>query len=243
MIPCIGTAIINRPDLWVRLGMSIDFPVGEFRTINNGCIDLQAIQNPSIQRIEIVNPGANLSCAGGWNALMSHAFDHSDYDCILIVGNDIAFAPGDLQFYWQAFLDFPQADFLFGIHSFSNFMVKRSGWEKVGAADENFELAYCEDGDYWRRIHLSGAKAMHVAGLRTIHEGSATIKSDPAWQRLVKAQQELNWNYYSAKHGCPKFSSGQETFTTPFNQGGPINEWRLSPERLTRPHFFPKWPI
>jgi GT2 family glycosyltransferase len=254
----IGIPILNRVDLLERCVRSIDYPVGALVIVNNGCIDaLESkvaqwkAENANIGTWYVYQPGANIGVAGGWNVLLHHVFKpggalipytsphpvKETVGSILICGNDIAFAEGDLQIFDKTLEDFPEADFIFGNHSYSNFLVKRSGYDKVGTFDESIYSAYLEDGDSWSRIIRTGAKAIHAAGLRSHHEGSATINSDAQLKAKVQAMQAKNWEYYSRKWGCPKWSSGKETFQTPFNRGGPVNEWALSPERLSQPHY------
>lgn len=241
MIPCIAIPALNRPDLLRRCIESIDFPIGTLLIIDNGGVFSDA-DTSSLPRgegeIHHAKMHGNLGFAGSCNFAMDHTFSTLGRDAVLIVGNDIEFAPGDLAIFWQTVIDFPAADFVYGNHSFGNFLVKRSGFEKVGWFDENYELGYCEDGDFWRRLILSGAKAIHAAGLHAKHEGSATINSDKALKRVVQAQQDRNWDYYSRKWGCPKFSHAKETFASPFNDINiGLNSWTLSAERQTRPHY------
>lgn len=234
MIPCIGVALYNRPDLWARLVHSIDFPVGELRTVNNGSVPLPTIENPNIKSQSVENFGVNVGTSGAWNAIMSYALEHGTCSCVLICGNDLAWAPGDLDRMWQTYLDFPEADFIFGNHSFSNFLVKRSGFEKVGWFWEELYPAYWEDGDFWTRIIRTSAKAIHAAGLHATHEGSATIKSDTAIARLSNGRFQHNARLYADKWG---YANKVETFATPYNRGGNVNEWQLSEERMKLPYF------
>lgn len=236
-LPALGIAIYNRPDLLAQCLRSVDYPVNTIVLVNNG--GLRGLRELHYQEPHVIEPGCNLGVAGAWNAILEHVFVQLKLDSVLICGNDITWAPGDLERVMATVRDFPEADCIFGNHAFSNFLVKRSGWEKLGAFDENIEIAYLEDSDYWQRIrHTPGVKAMHAAGLRAQHGGSQTIASDPDLARRSSAQHGRNWKYYGAKWGCPPHSHAAETFTTPFGRGGPVNEWRLEGERLTRPHWF-----
>lgn len=217
---------------------SIDFPVKRLLVIDNGsqfnpADDLTQL-SPSIDTAIIQHNTDNLGFAGSCNFAMDHAFNVLGRNAVLIVGNDVAFAPGDLAIFWQTLLDHPQADFVFGNHSFGNFFVKRSGFEKVGWFWEELYPAYWEDGDFWTRIMRSGAKAIHAAGLRAIHEGSATIKSDATIARLSNGRFQHNARLYAEKWG---YVNKVETFATPYNRGGNVNEWQLSEERMKLPYF------
>lgn len=252
MIPALGIAVYNRLDLLEACIKSIDHPVEELIIVNNGCLPglepdsgfmslLEA--NGHIGTFNLITPKVNLGVAPAWNAIQHEVFLTGQKTSVLICGNDIEWAPGDLEIFANTVRDFPEADFVFGNHSYSNFLIKASGWNKIGGFDENIELAYLEDGDHWQRIIRTPAKAIHAAGLRAKHEGSATIKSDKDVAARSARQHDLNWDYYSRKWGCAKWSSGAETFATPFNQGGPINVWKLDIERRKRPHFYPYNPI
>ncbi len=243
MITALGIAFYNRPDLLKRCIESVDHPVGTLIVVNNGSNkELSALvgemRNDRIARRVVAEPNRNLGVAGAWNLIQEQVFHINGLDSVLICGNDIQWMPGDLEIFARTVEEFPQADFVFGNHSYSNFLVKRSGFKRIGYFDENIEMAYLEDSDHWQRIIRTPAKAIHAAGLRALHEGSATIKSDAAYQAVVGAQHEKNWSYYSRKWGCPLWSSGKESFATPWNEpDAAINEWQLTGDRLNRPHF------
>jgi hypothetical protein len=233
MIPCIACALYNRKDLYQRLISSIDFPVEWLFTANNGQISLHDLKHPGfVQGIgEEVNE-VNFGCSGGWNQSMDFAFTQKGLDSVFIVGNDVEFHPGDLQRLEQAIIDFPEADFIFGNHSYSNFLVRRSGFDKVGWFDENFFPAYFEDSDHWRRIIRTKAKACHATGMHSKHEGSATIKSDCALRARNEITFAKNREYYYRKWGM------NEDYEHPFNDPViPVNYWKLSDERMRQPHF------
>lgn len=238
MIPALATAYVNHHDLLVRLLLSIaDYEFGHKIVVNNSDKSLVAAGG------DVIGLGMNVGFAGAVNMICDRVFNQLSLPWVLIVGSDIEFAPGDLKIFEDTVNDHTAADFVFGNHSFGNFIIKRSGWEKVGAMDENFFPAFLEDGDLWRRMQLSGAKSIHCAGLRGTHTGSASVKDDNEFSRWVKDRQRINWGYYSRKHGCPEWSSGAETFASPFNKGGPVNAWKLSEERMEEPHYFSSNPI
>jgi GT2 family glycosyltransferase len=255
MIPALGIAFYNRFDLLRRCLESVDHPVEHLFLVNNGPYHaahapqrglenvVREVANPLIANVDIVNAGRNLGVAGAWNHMQWNAFESRHLNGLLLCGNDITWQSGDLAIFAKTVEEFPEADFVFGNHSYSNFYIRRSGWDKVGAFDENIEMAYLEDSDHWQRIlRTPGVKAIHAAGLRALHEGSATIKSDAEYAARVSAQHDRNWTYYARKWGCPKWSSGAETFKTPFDQGGPINDWKLDAARQLRPHYFKENP-
>lgn len=233
MIPCIGSAFYNRRDLLQKLISSIDVEVKWFYTANNGQQSLHELKFPDL--VKNVGEGvndSNLGCGGGWNQILNHAFIDKNLDSVFIVGNDIEFHPGDLSRMEQAVTDFPEADFIFGNHSFSNFLVKRSGFEKFGWFDENFYPAYWEDGDAWMRMKRNKSiKTIHATGLHTKHEGSATVNSDSALRAQNQITFEINRRYYHEKWGG-------ESYDHPFNNpNNPVNFWQLSSNRMAQPHF------
>lgn len=244
VIPCLSIPVLNRPDLLRKCVDSIDYPVGELLIVKNSDLILTLFQTDAVKGIQFHEPGKNLGFAGSVNAAQDIAFNKRGFDAVLICGNDIEWFPGDLEKMWQAHLDFPAADFVFGNHSYSNFMILRSGFEKVGMMDESFFPAYLEDSAHWQTIRMTGAKAIHAAGLHATHEGSATIKSDPHIRALSDSRREKGWDYYSRRFGCPKWSHGKETFEHPFNDPSwPPQKWVLDKERLRLPHYFPRWPL
>lgn len=281
MIPVLGIPVYNRVDLLLRCLRSIDFPVRRIVLVNNGQIpdllervlEVDEIRNsPLNESIWVQEPRANIGVAGAWNWLLhTQLAQRSEVGTrrsaadgyVVICNNDIQWAPNDLErMHWAALSD-PGMCAVFGNWSFSNFLVTREGVRQLGYFDENFWPAYLEDGDYWRRICVSGAKVCHAAGINSIHgengEGSCTIHSDPDLARRNEATHQRNWIYYRAKwgfgltggasegHRKPLTIGGQkeeirETFITPFDRGGALNEWKLREERLTEPHYLAEAP-
>lgn len=238
MIPVLGIALYNRRDLLQRCLDSVDFPVKRLIVVNNGNESLHELKVPDAIQMwdEKVGQG-NIGCAGGWNYLQNAAFHIHRQDYLLLCGNDVAWAPGDLQRMHQTVVDFPEADYVFGNHSFSNFIIKKSGFQKCRWFDENFIYGYYEDSDMWQRVIREKALAIHAAGLFAHHEGSATIKSDRKLEHSMKDIFRQNATYYAKKWGCPVGSAGQETFATPFNQGGGLHDWAITHDTRHYPHF------
>lgn len=253
MIPVIGIPIVNRLDLLLRCLRSIDCPVGSVVIVNNGQIrdlgvDLLAHvicrQNTFIQSVQYFTPNENIGVAGAWNYLLrEHAREKGS---VLLVNNDIQFSPGDLAKMDAARESDPEMCAVFSNHSFSNFIVTRKGIEKLGYFDENFYPAYFEDGDYWRRIVLSGAKICHPEGVASVHGeppdfGSATIRSDSELARANDVTFARNRDLYRRKWGWrtelePNQTS--EIYTHPFSD--PMlgfKDWSLGTEREKRPHY------
>ncbi len=85
--------------------------------------------------------------------------------------------------------------------------------DAVGGYDTAF-FDYCSDQDVYRRLRLAGYSLLE-SHLPVKHEGSATIKSDPAENRRIGLQVPYRASYYRAKWGG---DPGAETFQRPFNQ-------------------------
>jgi|SRR5262245_836 len=84
---------------------------------------------------------------------------------------------------------------------FSCFLIRREVYEKVGMFDENFKIAYCEDGDYDMRMWQSGIRA-YCIDLPFLHHGAGTVKNGTLKeQRIIHAQAEKNREYFAKKHG------------------------------------------
>jgi glycosyltransferase involved in cell wall biosynthesis len=252
MIPVVGIPIVNRLDLLIRCLKSVDHDVGRVVIVNNGQIpsigsDLlaHAICRPNsfIKSIEVYEPKANIGCAGAWNYLLrEHARVKGS---VMLVNNDIEFSPGDLSKMESAMFSDPEMCAVFSNHSFSNFIVTRKGIERFGYFDENFYPAYFEDGDYWRRITLSGATICHpetnsVHG-EPPHWGSATIKSDPELAKQNDVTFVRNRELYRRKWGWrdnPAEGERHEIYIHPFADSklGP-NDWAISTERQSQPHY------
>lgn len=245
----LGIAVYNRLDLLRRCLASVDVPLQSVLLVNNGpvALDLPRLLDgaawPVVAEWIVAERPQNVGVAGAWNLIQDRAFVYGQ-DALMICGNDIEWLPGDLARVLETVAQNPAADFVFGNHAYSNFLVRPSGWHKIGAFDENIELAYLEDADHWQRIRRTpGVNAIHAAGLNARHEGSATIKSDAAYAARSSHQHQLNWQYYARKWGCPVNSHAQERFATPFDGGGPINAWTLDEGRKQRPFVFDHNPV
>lgn len=241
MIPLIAVPILNRPDLLQRLVDSIDFPVGELFIINNGIGEYygQKMKRPDCVGLQYEHRNdGNTGCAGAWNQAIDHAFNKRRHPYLLIFGNDIQFTPGDLQKMHEAVTS--ETDFVSGNWAFSSWGLTRRGFDKLGWVDENYYPAYLEDGDYWRRVQLTNATVAsadtHMIHGEAPHWGSSTINSDPGLKHSVAAAHGRNWQYHIAKWGGRR-EGNTEKFTTPFNRGGSLSDWQLSPERLKQPHY------
>ena len=84
---------------------------------------------------------------------------------------------------------------------FSCFLIRKSLYEKVGPFDENFKIAFCEDGDYDLRMYAAGVRA-YCIDLPYLHHGSMTVKNAEVEEvKRIQAQAEKNREYFYKKHG------------------------------------------
>lgn len=243
MIPCLAIPIYNRKDLLQRCISSIDYPVRHLLVINNGKDSLHDIKIPGFvcEYDEIVNPD-NLGCGGAWNQAIHYAIHQWHLDYVLICGNDIQWATGDLAKFEEAFNSNFEADFMSGNWAFSTFALTRSGHEKLGWIDENIWPAYGEDVDFFFRLRTHGGIKQVSVDTHAIHGeapswGSMTIHSDPELRRQNHITHEANWRYLEKKW---KWNRHDNTagFTRPFGDNSKsLSSWELQPYRLSQPHF------
>jgi len=137
----------------------------------------------------------------------------------LISGNDIKFMPGSMKKINTVLSDNPDASIICA-DGYAIFCMTTVGVQKVGLFDENFYPAYYEDMDHFRRVKLSGAKAVGVPDFKFVHGeapywGSSTLKSDPALEKKFAGFTGNLREYYIRKWGGEPH---KEKFTTPYNK-------------------------
>lgn len=229
MIPVLGIPVIADPGLLRECVASIDAPLERLVIIDNSPDGgMTAIASGSVRQVVAsvveIRPPTNLGFSGSLNHFIR---THADRPWWMFANADAVFAPGDMA---RVAENMERADgpFLCGIRDFRLFGINAAMIETVGFWDENFHPMYCEDTDYQRRMTLSGIARYLMLDGQTGHVGSATIR-DPHYSSRNQATYPLNRLYYSEKWGG---DIGRETFTTPFDRGGHIGDWRLSLERL-----------
>lgn len=223
-IPALICPTLNQPaGLRAMLG-SIDHPVDQVVIIDNGghCpSDIEAIRLPH-----------NIGVAASWNLGIKVTPLAPWW---LIVNDDITFGPGDLA-RLQATVD-PGAAAIYFMLGMTSFVITRHTLNAVGWFDESASHpAYNEDVDYCRRIDLAGLPRVEV-GFSGTHIGSATIYADPVLRAINGRTHSGNDARYAAKWGGSKL--GGETYSTPFNRGGHLGDWRPDIE-LLRDHAWPR---
>lgn len=154
----------------------------------------------------------NIGVAAAWNAFMQIGRDYT-----VIANDDIEVHTHTLQALHSA-ADINKNEVFFtgsstSGNSFSLFLLKQKGYEKIGPFDEKFYPAYFEDNDYSRRISLLGYQHIFVEDATYEHVGSSTFKAYNAdeQQEHHKAFRK-NRTYYTWKWGGMPH---EETLTEP----------------------------
>lgn len=235
MIPALIIPVINRFDLLTRCLASIDHKVRELLIIDNsdegGAVDAlhKAMESNAIlyETVNswVINPRRNLGVAASWNLGMRQ-FPSEKWWCI--ANADTEFAAGDLARLCAEMTN-PGERWVGMAGDWRVFGLARPVIDKVGWFDENLHPIYCEDADYERRCTLAGVPWYFIEGSST-HVGSVSWKSDEQGGRNNARTYPENVAYYVRKWGAPPRSG--EHFTTPFNAGGSLADWRLDIDRL-----------
>lgn len=228
-----GVPALNRGDLLRRCIESIDLPIEHLFVINNGedqgvaetarLIETRGLRNSALFGNIRVERHKRLGVAPSWNRFITQSPGPW-----FIAANDIQLMPGALALADKVVHTTPDASVICA-DGYNIFMMTPLGVEKVGLFDENFYPAYFEDVDHFRRVRLSGAKAVNVPGFTFIHGeaphwGSSTINSDPEMASKNKVTFANLREYYVRKWGGPPAG---ETFKTPFNRNVPLAFWAL----------------
>jgi GT2 family glycosyltransferase len=230
VIPVMGIPTISQPAMLGECVASIDAEVARLVIVDNSRAGdmgdaARASLPANVGELVVARPAANLGFSGSLNHVMR---TNPAAPWWMFANADAKFAPGDMARV-AAVMESESGPVLCGIRDFRLFAQNAAMTETVGWWDENFHPIYCEDNDYSRRIALCGARSLMLAG-DTEHFGSATIRDQEtnyaAHNSRTFPEQVA---YYRAKWGG---GIGQEAFATPFNRGGPVNEWHLSLVRL-----------
>jgi glycosyltransferase involved in cell wall biosynthesis len=242
-IQTLGVLVYNRGDLLKRLFDSLDYPIEQIVIVQNNPKDGGVRE--AIAAIERTRPNVivhrspiNLGCAGGWNHLLKNHLK----DWMLIVGNDIQFAPGDMakiQAHYEK-VNQPKNGVISTSLGFNVTGITKQCVEALGYFDENFYPIYYEDADFNHRYIMAEKQGIlihtDVCNINdTIHgepyrgegtTGSCTVHSLD-YEGNVKHQESFNRNrdYYIRKWGGDHL---RETFEHPFNDPSKdIKYWQL----------------
>lgn len=218
MAPVLGIPVVSRPDLLRACLASIDLPVRLVVIDNSGTGEMGDIA--AEYGALIAEPAANL----GWTASVNHiirSFPHEPY--WLVANADVEFHPVDL----QRLTDEPGG--WVGVTDWRVFKLTAEAVERVGFWDESF-FNYCSDADYERRCDLAGIDRHFIDG-QTSHVGSATIQ-EARYGAHNRNSYPAETAYYARKWGVPVRGPGG--FTTPFDEGGHLGDWRADLSHLRK---------
>jgi len=203
MIPVLGVAVLNRPDLLDRLLASIDVLVEDLIIIDNaGGLDFGDCE--AAENVWHLPFPTNLGVSGSWNTVIRSTPFAPWW---LIVNSDAYFLPGQL----AAIAEAARPDALCLTEAeppWAAFTVGEEVVSTVGLFDERFYPAYCEDLDYERRVTAAGYD-IDVIPVAVGHDNSSTIRSDPAlaaanirtypaavaWHRHKQLNGDLSWSW------------------------------------------------
>lgn len=215
-VPVLGVPVINRPDLLSALLRSIDVPVERLVIVDNGdCTD-----DLGLPAGAVVRPPANLGVAASWNFII-RTTPAAPWWCIAnadaeLTGGDLARLAGEMERPGPRWVGMNGDWRVFGINA--------DAIECVGFFDEGFHPCYVEDADMEYRCTLAGVPWYTISAGAT-HLGSAAIRSDPALAERNATTYRQNVARYEEKWGGPL--RGGEVYTTPWNRGGHVGDWRL----------------
>ena len=166
--------------------------------------------------------GQNSGCCGGFNRALAY---FAAADAVILCCDDITVPPGQM----AALVEDIRAhhlthDMIFG-HEYACFGFTRRGINRVGLFDENFWPGYHGDIDHQHRGELLGAVIRQAPCVLT-HQGSASFRAKPPG--VHKTIIDEGAAYYRRKWGRAMGDSTTEPmWSTPFNAGGPVNDWQL----------------
>ncbi len=196
----------------VRSVLEQDIPV-HLHIVNNKSTDgtEEWLDESGIEHTDFDPP---LGVSSGWNYALVNAFRIADH--CLVVNNDIYLKPSN---YRELLED--GGEFVTGVSvdnmealngewrksprphpDFSNFLIRRSVWENVGAFDERFSPAYYEDNDYHIRMHQAGVEA-YTIGIPFYHYASGTLKfASEADSFKIRQAADISREKFFAKWKC-----------------------------------------
>lgn len=235
-IKTLGIPSLNRGDLLRRCVESVDVPIENLFLINNGddtgvaevigIVEARKTKNAELFKNVFVEKHNRLGVAPSWNRIIRNSPGPW-----FIAANDILFLPGSIALLDTVVKNTSDASVVCA-DGYNIFVITEVGIKKVGLFDENFYPAYFEDIDHWRRVVLSGAKAVNVPGFQFVHGepphwGSTTIHSDPILMSKNKITFANLRDYYVRKWGGPP---SNEKFSVPFNRNVSLDFWECDPD-------------
>lgn len=183
--------------------------------------------------IQIMHFDPPLSVAASWNTALKYVFSEGA-EYALVCNNDTELLPQTYRLLvedgglfvtavgcreWPSTIDPPDPAKKRNHPDFSCYLIRRKAWERIGPFDENFKIAFCEDGDYDMRLYKAGIQA-YCLDLPFLHHGSMTIKNAELSEiRKIQKQADLNREYFKKKWGFPMAS---EEYYAAMGKGSPV---------------------
>lgn len=170
-----------------------------------------------------------LGVSAGWNFGLVNAFRKADH--CFVINNDVCLKPENMRELLEdggGFVTGVSVDNMEALSQdwrkaprphpdFSNFLIRKSVWEKVGAFDESMSL-YASDADYHIRMHQAGFVA-YTIGIPFYHYASGTLKSSSDYERnRISRQADKDRETFAAKWGC---EVGSPAYYALFGHGAP----------------------
>jgi GT2 family glycosyltransferase len=202
MLPNLIVPVLNRYDLLQDMLNSIDEPVGDLLIIDNGG-SADSLSFPGLaERVHFIQLPSNLGVAASWNLgikLLPH------HDRWFFASNDMQFMPGGMKTLAEARRD--ELTLTQDAPYWQCFAVGDTVVEEVGLWDEGFYPAYFEDNDYHRRVETAGYEVRKLP-IKSTHQNSSTIRSNPDLLRKNDVTFAYNRHYYKGKIDSGDYSEG-----------------------------------
>lgn len=193
-----------------------DVDVELFCIENDATPGVQKVIKPYLyetpRRVHSYVASPQLFVSAGWNYGLRFWFNTRDADFVWVLNDDIICRPDNLRelrddgglFVTAVGLDKMedvQAEFVKSVRPhphFSNFLIRRECWERVGPFDESMKL-YASDADYHVRMHQAGIQA-YTIGMPFFHQHSGSIKaSTPEDASAIHSQADLDREAFRRK--------------------------------------------
>lgn len=222
VVICRNNLELTRKTL--RAALKQDVPV-DVIVYDNASTDgtRQWLQGISFKYSNVYGMGSSfkpVALAAAWNAALKCVWARGG-EHALVLNNDVVIAPDTYQlllrhggsFVTTVSVDneeqfagtFGQRIFNERPHpNFSGFLIRKECWDRVGAFNENYYPAYCEDAEYHVRMHRSGIRAVCI-DLPMLHlgNGANTLRfADPAEAAIIRRGADRNRDRFLEKYGC-----------------------------------------
>jgi GT2 family glycosyltransferase len=164
--------------------------------------------------------GNNPGLARSWNEGIHDAYA-AGCELVLVVNNDIEFAPGAINEMVKIARMHPEKYLITCGHGYSCFIIQPIAIKTIGYFDEAIKPAYYEDCDYARRARLAGLQSIDLPDLGVLHAENGTIKGErKTYKKKYRHDMARLRAYYRAKWGGgPLMKPDKEIYDKPFQKG------------------------